>query len=373
MIMMKFFFFSSLAHLYLILSSSVMPQYSDIEQKQYNDFELMSAFHKYLTISTEEIYKSLRSYVRRYYDQSPIDCLNLLDRYRSNWVFKVVFWKALAGFDYFIDPTKITPVYNCKVLKYISRKIRWTLFNCNCSDESKFKTELETISLMIKLAERTATELKSLGNNNRLIRKFDDLVGIWKYLIRNISIDFDNKTIDYFSLFRTINEINFIFKTDSFSNGPSLRIYKRYALLWIYLRCIFVNDCTVIFDTHHHHGTLISYLIMKFWYKFGNYYDKEFNPDLLRFLFEEVYNSGSLRLNPIEDLLSEYSSELTIPKKTSSFFVMARSLTEDYKIKYTSEIWKVRALAELEAYLFRHYRKVKYEAVSNKRIEHNKF
>ena len=59
---------------------------------------------------------------------------------------------------------------------------------------------------MIKLAERTASELKSLGNNDRLIREFDDLVATWKYLIRNISIDFENKTIDYCSLLRTFNE-----------------------------------------------------------------------------------------------------------------------------------------------------------------------
>ena len=112
----------------------------------------------------------------------------------------------------FIDPTTITPVYYSKVLEWISRRIRWTLFNCSCSDESKFKTELETISLMIKSAERTASELKSLGNNDKLISGFDDLVATWKYLIRNISIDFTNKTIDYYSLLRTFNEVCILLK-----------------------------------------------------------------------------------------------------------------------------------------------------------------
>ena len=95
--MMRFILFSTLAHFYLIKSSSVMPQYGDTEQKQYDDFELMSAFHKYLTVPTEETYKSLRSHVREYYNRSPIDCLNLLDRYRGNRVFKVLIWRALAG------------------------------------------------------------------------------------------------------------------------------------------------------------------------------------------------------------------------------------------------------------------------------------
>ena len=66
-------------------------------------------------------------------------------------------------------------------------------FDCNCSDETKFKTELETIFLVIKLAERTASELKSLGNNDKPISEFDNLVAIWKYLIRNISIDSKTK------------------------------------------------------------------------------------------------------------------------------------------------------------------------------------
>ena len=256
--MIKFFFFSSLAHLYLIMSSSVMPQYGDIEQKQYDEFELVSAFHKYLTIPTEESYNSFRFYVKRYYDRSPIDCLNLLVRFRSNRVFKVLSWRALGGPYKFFDPTEITPTYYCNELEWISRKICRIFLNFSCSDESIVKTKLETISLMVKSAERSAFELKSLGIMNG--SGIDRLVIIWKYLIRNISIDFDNKTIDYYSLSRTINEICLIIETESSSDGPSLRLSKRYFLLGFYLRFIYINDCTVIFDAHHHHRALISYL-----------------------------------------------------------------------------------------------------------------
>ena len=170
--MVKFFLFSSLTHLYLIVSSSVMPQYGDVELMQYDDFELMNVFHKYLTIPTQGTYNSLRSYVLGYYYQSPIDCLNLLGRYRSNRVFEVLIWRALEGSYKFIDPTRITPVRYSKVFKWISRRIRRTIFHCHCSDESEFKTELETISLIVKSAERTTFELKSLGNNEKLIIGF---------------------------------------------------------------------------------------------------------------------------------------------------------------------------------------------------------
>ena len=91
-----------------------MSQYGDIEQKQYDDFELLRAFHKYLSVPTYKTYDILRSNVKSYNDRSTIDCLNLLDRYRSDWVFKVLLWRALAGSETFIDPTKITPVNHSK-------------------------------------------------------------------------------------------------------------------------------------------------------------------------------------------------------------------------------------------------------------------
>src|SRR5258708_31040110 len=102
--MIKFFFFGSLAH--LIMSSSVTPQCDDFEQIQYDDFELVRAFHKYLAVPSQETYNSFKSNTIRYYKRSPIDCLNLLDRYRGNLVFKVLIWRAFEGSLEFIDPTQ---------------------------------------------------------------------------------------------------------------------------------------------------------------------------------------------------------------------------------------------------------------------------
>ena len=370
MITMKFLFFGSLVHLCLIVSSSVMPQYGDTEQKQYEDFKLMSAFHKYLTIPTQETHNSLRFCVRRYYERSPIDCLNLLDRNRSNCVFKVIFWKSLAVsdyFNYFNDPTKITPADYYYVLEWISLKIGPIFRNCRCSDETKFKTELETISLMVNSAQITALELKSLGNNDKLISRFDDLVATCKYLIRNISIDFTNKTIDYYSLLRTFNEAIILVKTDSSSNGPSLPLSKRYALLWFYLRHIQKNDCNVIFDIHHHHKAFIIYLVMELRVRSLIYGISELYPNKLRFLFEKLYENGSQQLEPILELLRRYKYKvkkncisLGVSKKISNYSELDRFITESSKKYSLARTWKVKALAELEAYLIQHGRKVDY-------------
>ena len=367
--MINFFLFSSFAHLYLVKSSSIMSQCGDgNEQKQYDDFGLVSAFHKCLIIPTWESQESFRSYVRGYYNQSPIDCLNLLDRYRSNWIFKVVFWKSIAGTDYFIDPLKIIPFAEySNVLYWMSCKIRAIFLDCSYSDESKFKTELETISLMVKSGERTAFELKSLKINEELISRFSDLIAIWKYLIRNISIDFTDKTIDYYSLLRTFNEASILVKTDSSSIGPSLRLSKRYALLWFYLQYIYKHNCKFIFDIHRHHNVFIIYFIVELRSMPLSCRSDELYPDMLRFLFEKLYKNGSPQLDPILELirgewwcLELYRNWLGITREASNYSELVRFFTESSEKEDPITTWHVRALAELEAYLIQCGQKLDY-------------
>ena len=218
---------------------------------------------------------------------------------------------------------------------------------------------------MIKSGEKTAFELRSQGNNDKLISEFNDLVVTCKYLIRNISIDFTNKTIDYYSLFRTLNEIIILIKTDSSSNGSSLRLSNRYSLLWFYLRQIFINNCSVIFDIHHHHKAFIIYLVMEFWTRSGVCGVNELYPNSLRLLIERLYEKGSQQLYPISELLGIYQlkydrNHLRAPEKISNYIELARSLSENSKKYSLSLIWRIKALAELEVHLFLHGRKVDY-------------
>ena len=274
----------------------------------------------------------------------------------------MIFWHALTEPFEFIDPATITPGYYHYVLEWISQKIKCIFLYCSCSDETKFKTELETISLMVKTAESTASELKSLGNNDKLIRGSDDLVAIWKYLIRNISIDFTNKTIDYYSLFRAFNDVSILIKTDSFPNGPSLRLSKRYALLWFYLHNIYYLNCNVIFHIHHHHKAFIVYLVMEFYKRtWGTY---ELYPNIIRYLFEKLYGNGSQQLDPILELFIGYNFENYrnwpgVSKNVSNYSELACYFNKCPDENYCVITWKVRALAELEAHLIQHGQKIK--------------
>ena len=343
-----------------------MPQCEDVEMTPYNDdFGLLGAFSKYLTIPTVESHHNFMSNALGYYRQSPIDCIGLLKRYWKNDIFMVSFWRVLAGHCVFIHPTEITVDYSGVIL-WISGEIEEIFLNC-CFEMSKFNTQLETISLMIKLAKRIASEVKSLGINEELIKDLGDKVIIWNYLIRKISIDFDKKTIDYYSLSQTINEISFIVKMDSSSKGPPMRLSKRYALLWLYLRHIYNNDCTVVFETHHHKA-LIIYLIMQFCRKFNDYKGNEFYSNKLRFLFEKLYENGSLKLvDPILIIFKGYSPKLErnllgASEKISTYFELAHFLTEDSKklLSLSHTEWRIKALAELELYLLQRYQKIYY-------------
>ena len=352
--MIKFFFFSSLAHLCLIISSSVIPQDGDIEKKRYDDYGLMSAYRRYLNKPIRKTYFIFEDYVVEYFEQSPVDCLKLSSR-NQDWVFRVAFWFALAGSYERIDPSKITAGSYSKVLVWISDEImRRILLNCSCFNGSEFKAELETITQLVKSAEITSSGLKTLGIKDKLVNEFVDRVVIWKYLIRKISIDFENQTIDYHSLFRTINEIRFIIKTDSSSINPSLHLSKRYALLFLYLRHIFSKNCTVIFETHHQLKAFTINLIMDdaLFYQGDNEF---FFPSRLRLQFEKIIKGGPWQLGVIKEILGKkdvqnYCFGLGI-KSVSSFVELTYFLDEGRD--FPSLKWQVRALGEIERYLAR--------------------
>ena len=164
------------------------------------------------------------------------------------------------------------------------------------------------------------------------------------------------RRVDYHSLSRTINEISFIVKTDSSSNGPSMRLSKRYTLLWFYLQYINIKHCTASFEIIRH-SVLIVYLILKSDNSGGFY------PDHLRIHFENHNESKSLNLNQIVDLLESYDPQiecnyLGIPEEVSSFSELAHFLDEDLKYGFPMTTWLVMALYELEANVIRNGRKL---------------
>ena len=346
--MKELLFFISLAHFYLVTSSLVTPPH--------DTFGLMKEFRRYLIDPTKKSYNRFKRYALSYYKESPAECLKSLGRYTNDWIFKYIFWRALKGDRSYTDHSWIAPRHYSEVLEWISDEIRWIFKSCCCSDQAKFKTEMQTISLLIKLAKKTSNELKSIGINDEIVKGLDNLIAIWNYLIRNISIDFVNETIDFYSLIRTLNEIIFISQAGPSLNDPTKRLSRLYALIWVYL-CHIDNGCTAIFDMYRH-KTLMIFLIQNFDWSY-DYTRNVFHPDHLQIQFERLNEAGLPTLNDIARLLEEFGPpqieciRLKIAKKVVSFAEVALLLDEELVRLHPGNTWRVKALALLEAYIAR--------------------
>ena len=290
----------------------------------------------------------------------------LFERYQNDWVFKVTLWRAVKGYWIVVDREKYTPeIHYRDVLWSMIFEIKRKFFGCYFFEEALFKSELQIISTLIGVAEKIFFELKSYELNSETIGELSDQLAISKFLLKNISIDFVNKTIDYDSLFRTFNEIKLIFKANPPSSHKSpLRLAKLYSLLWLYMSRIRDSFCPAIFDQHHQHKTLIIYLIMGLW---GNFYSKihKFYPKSLILQLGGLFGSDSLHLDHIMELVKEFNPRddyglLKITKGTFSFFELTRFLDDRPQQAYLFRFWRIRALAELERYLARNGRKALY-------------
>ena len=116
-------------------------------------------------------------------------------------------------------------------------------------------------------------------------------------------------------------------------NGLSLCLSKSYALIWVYLRHINLNNYNVIFDLRRQHRVLIFCLILELR---GN---NKFYSNRVKLLFKKFCKNGSLQLDPISMLLRKYPLKydrdlLGIPEKITNYIELARSLSESSK-KYS--------------------------------------
>ena len=283
----------------------------------------MSVFCRYLNNPTSQTYYIFKSGAKKYYKQYPHKCLKLLERNGNNWVFRVVFSLSLVENMSLVNPTAITRDCLSYMLRWISLEVKST-FECCCHSYGEaYKTNLETLSMLINLAERTIFELRALGINDALISEISDPISIWKFLVKNISIDFVNKTIEYYSLFRMLSEINFIIDKSPHSNSPNLQLSKRLALLYVYLRYIYLNLYDDIFDLpHHHHRTSVIYLVMEFWGLRGHY-SNGFYPERLMLQIENLNKSGSPRLNLFENIFEKV--------QTWTIFLFVKRSKENYE------------------------------------------
>ena len=356
-----FFTFSLLSRLYFTISSPA--------EQLYDDLGLMRKYHRCIVDQHHVLtWSGFIGYAYGYYNQSPMECLKILERNENNFAFKVLFCKALRDETY-TAPTAIGPgSHHGYIISFISYEILKIFANCCRLTETEFKTKFELVSKLIRLAERNLIEWKSRGIKSDIIDNLGDLIPIWRFLAQNISIDYAKGTIDYNSAFRTINTIISLLKTEppTYRIPPNLR--NLVELLKVYLFHIRLSGWDAILDLYHHHKALIIFLTLED----GDGISLGIHPIQLLLKIKRFTEVGPNRLEPVVNLFKRttppniYCKLLKNPRRISSFLKFTHFLEHDNFKKFTPcEIWEIRALAELELYLSRNGVKVQYNVNSN--------
>ena len=330
-----------------------------------NGIGLEWEYNKYLVNPKQENYADFEGYLVERYKQQPLDCLTLEEYHRSRYLKNMtIFWIALRLTGQFFNPK-----FNLRrILIDMICVIGLIIQHSDYSDELIFKKKFEVASLMIETVERIYSQLKSRGVDDKFVNNLKDRIAIWKFLIKNISIDFSQKTIDYDSLFHTFYEIRYMIKMN-LSSEKALHLSKLCSLLWYYLNRIYETHCSAIFESHHRYKPLIISLIKRVgdWLQ-ESYLSGEFNSNRLSTYLKELYIDDLNHLNLSLEILEtrnpndEVQFVMKNLRKVSSFFELTRFFTDKFEQKYPSKAWNYKAYAELEYYLKRNGLKVCYHS-----------
>src|SRR5258708_31800755 len=72
----------------LVLSSNTASQYFEV-------FDIMRFYRRFLADPNQQTLDNFVDHIKKFCDQSPIDCFKLLERYQYNSTFRDIFWRAL--------------------------------------------------------------------------------------------------------------------------------------------------------------------------------------------------------------------------------------------------------------------------------------
>lgn len=339
---------------------------------QSGDLELIRAYHRYLVNPSYQNFSIFGIHVNTYYNQSPLQCLKLLKQFHNDYTFKMMFMRALNSSCPISNQINNNVILQIKFMKgilaYIERMLTHRL-----NDVLAFNSKLEIAKFLIKLVQRTWAEIKffEIDRRNEIhIKKLKNRINVWEFIIKNVSIDFSEQSIDYQSFLRIFTEICHIVKAGSQSNINPLRLSNLYALLWFYMHSVWFVECTNIFNIYHQDKALVIYLIIRLWGEFRLYgYDfgGEFYPHDLKFHVESLFSQRSLKLDPIINFLEKkdpqtYFKPFILPRKNSNYNELRHLLECGYfkKSLNPSKVWYIIALAEIEIFVSRRCMKVKY-------------
>jgi hypothetical protein len=328
---------------FALISPNVVPQY--------DESSVMRAYIQYQDGRQENSFSRFKMEVHSFYDQSPLDCLEMLERNQNNWDFMYIFWRTLKISPIIYRPKLGVDDYNL-LLPWIFTEVNQIFQLLDPSNDSKFKLDMEIASFLIKMIEKSIPKLKSISKSK--ICRLEKGVEIGKFLIKNIPLYFTQSMINIELLFPLLEEIRpLILAIKTPIHSFTLEQSKPLALLWIHLNHIWSSKNVKIFDFPLQDTVVPLYLSLSLRGLFGCYdFDPIFFPFTLVTDLIKLYQS---KLNQIEEVFREVKKyylckKLSKPLMEKSYLDIIRIV--EYSNQYDSEtIWKLKALAKLEQYI----------------------
>jgi hypothetical protein len=295
-------------------------------------------------------------YANHFYNQSPTECLKLLERYDVN--FGIRFLRDYCSRrEIVISESDMGP--NELFLEYLFKMISFHLISISFK-KTQFKVDFEAVVFLIGLAKKKISLFKFHEDKNDKYKDFEQKLTIFKFIVNSISVDFDNE-INYNSLFRTLSEIKAIVKTKNLSNELTNFHFSKYiSLFWCYIRCLWLKDAMKIFELEHHSKPIAIYLVLELWHEI-HLQVGEIYPPKLENIFIELYKNGSLNSDPLVALLKKnppaaYCKYFKVPMNPSSYKEISRFSEKDcsdgfYPMLLKRILLQIKAATILEQYL----------------------
>lgn len=148
--------FSSLIYLsFALISPTIIPQY--------DESSVMRAYIQYQAGPPGQSFSHFKNHIFLFYNRSPLDCLKLLERNQNNWDFMYIFWRTLKVPPPIITRPKLQAMDYHDLLTWIFQEVNQIFKSLDPSNDSKFKLDMEIASFLIKMLEKSISDLEPLG------------------------------------------------------------------------------------------------------------------------------------------------------------------------------------------------------------------
>jgi hypothetical protein len=352
---------------------------SIIKKDEFEPYLFLKIFHKYSSMKwiPDNICAEFEEIILKNYYLNLIECLKCIED-QGNWLFKILFWKVISNsaYRYLLNNVgaPLSPSTYISMIHDISGEIEDKLLTVYLNPKEK-KKWFKAINIMIKMVKGALAKLESQSIRCPMEQK---MIPTWSYLLKNLSYDYKNRSMDFNSLFWTLSSIRNIFKTDNPLTIDQNQFLRRLCcLLFFYIVAEYSGYGFEKFkDGTDHRVAHIIYLVREITDELPSPVNFIVNGDLiLTNLFErlkalygnnqrEQFNSIRSLLDKSQRLLENYKFIYNLTKKPKSYshliYLIGINDEEDFKNLY--DFWIIKSSSKLEKYLLF---EVKNKLISN--------